>query len=126
MSYIIKLALLTALVCTMVRANSLPRFLLTAGTDAKDANTCIALLLNRPCHKIVKMSQTEPYYCCMLWNFLECFQTNYRSTCKPDDAAALEKIWYQVHLDMITNDYTQANCTAHNYGQYMSRDVCKG
>ncbi|CAG2104326.1 unnamed protein product [Medioppia subpectinata] len=95
MSYIIKLTLLTVVLCAVVEANTLTQLApITIGTGASDSDNCLSIL----------------------------FLTR---DCDPEDAAELEKKWDQVGIKNGDVIYHQANCTADHYGHEMARDVCK-
>ncbi|CAG2108814.1 unnamed protein product [Medioppia subpectinata] len=121
---LMKLALLTMVVC-VVQGNTVNRLLASIGTDANDANTCLLTLFTGHCQREIKPSQHEAYYCCVLWDELDCFKAHYKADCTPADAAELEKDWATIQLTIAGQVYSEPSCTADHYGVDVSRDVCK-
>ncbi|CAG2113768.1 unnamed protein product, partial [Medioppia subpectinata] len=112
---LMKLALLTMVVCA-VQGNTVNRLLASIGTDANDANTCLLTLFTGHCQREIKPSQQEAYYCCVLWDELDCFKAHYKADCTPADAAELEKDWATIQLTIAGQVYSEPSCTADHYG----------
>ncbi|CAG2103594.1 unnamed protein product [Medioppia subpectinata] len=62
-------------------------------------NQCLSKMYNR-CTKYPapNLSNTQYYYCCVLWETIDCYQANVQSTCTVQEQAAMGSNWNNIQM----------------------------
>ncbi|CAG2175051.1 unnamed protein product [Oppiella nova] len=69
----------------------------------------------------VKLHMNDDYYCCQLWDLIECYQQNYQFDCTYAEQQSIQNDWHLLQLDFSGKVYTQSSCTNQGYQRTMDR-----
>ncbi|CAG2167056.1 unnamed protein product, partial [Oppiella nova] len=89
--------------------------------DTNLDNQCMAKMSNKCMKDSVKLHMNDDYYCCQLWDLIDCYQQNYQYDCTYVEQQSIQNDWNLLQLDFSGKVYTQSSCTNQGYQRTMDR-----
>ncbi|CAG2107563.1 unnamed protein product, partial [Medioppia subpectinata] len=91
------------------------------GMRLKDPQDCLDKMGSR-CATTALYHKGDRYYCCKLFNMIDCYRHNYKNYCTKWEQ--LEMIWDTVYFDMNSKRYDAPNCRDMGFNPSDNRAVC--